>query len=452
MIEVKSTGLVYRNPKPYLKSIHAWHPTIVPLGGGEMLAGFDLAEAISAANYRSWVARSNDGGRTWSEPRRLVPGHTEVTDFIRLSRLSDGTVLGVGQRKEPDLETQSWNPETYGCRPGEWFTIRSADNGETWSGPEVFEPAITGQPWEHCHAALEAADGRLLLPAGLVRTWEGEAPQRPEDGRPGLPRPGGRPGPATSSCSAIRRGVTFFHEVSLIELPDRGLLAVAWPFDPEVGRTVTKVPFALAPDGREFSVRGSTEIPGETTKLVGLGGNRVMSFMRRTDRPGLWACVSRGSKGTGGSTKPRPRSGRGRIPACWGTDRAAEELAGLQFGFPNPHLLEDEDVFVAFWCLEDCIHNIRWVRLGVETIGRSTGTLPGPSTPFTSAISPARMAPARAGIPGISRRRLTEAPSIRTFPAVLAGLRIPRAAASCPCKGASSPLRKLSPRKRQICS
>ena len=171
MIEVKSTGLVYRNPKPYLKSIHAWHPTIVPLGGGGMLAGFDLAEAISAANYRSWVALSNDGGRTWSEPRRLVPGHTEVTDFIRLSRLSDGTVLGVGQRKQPDLETQSWNPETYGCRPGEWFTIRSGDHGETWSGPEVFEPAITGQPWEHCHAALETADGRLLLPAGLVRTW-----------------------------------------------------------------------------------------------------------------------------------------------------------------------------------------------------------------------------------------------------------------------------------------
>ena len=364
MIEVKSTGLVYRNPKPYLKSIHAWHPTIVPLGGGEMLAGFDLAEAISAANYRSWAARSNDGGRTWSEPRRLVPGHTEVTDFIRLSRLSDGTVLGVGQRKEPDLETQSWNPETYGCRPGEWFTIRSADNGETWSGPEVFESAITGQPWEHCHAALETAEGRLLLPAGLVRTWEGEAPN-------GLKTVAlvshdrGATWPGHVELFSDPEGETFHHEVSLIELPDGGLLAVAWPFNPEVGRTVTKVPFALAPDGREFSVRGSTEIPGETTKLVSLGGNRVMSFMRRTDNPGLWACVSR-IEGDRWINEAEAPVWQGADSRMLGDSRAAEELAGLQFGFPNPHLLEDGDVFVAFWCLEDCIHNIRWVRLGVD--------------------------------------------------------------------------------------
>ena len=52
MIEVVATGLVYRNPKPFIKSIQAWHPTLVPLGDGEILAGFDLAEAISATNYR----------------------------------------------------------------------------------------------------------------------------------------------------------------------------------------------------------------------------------------------------------------------------------------------------------------------------------------------------------------------------------------------------------------
>jgi hypothetical protein len=34
MIEVVETGLVYRNPKPYLRAIHAWHPTLVLLDGG----------------------------------------------------------------------------------------------------------------------------------------------------------------------------------------------------------------------------------------------------------------------------------------------------------------------------------------------------------------------------------------------------------------------------------
>ena len=41
----------------------------------------------------------------------------------------------------------------------------------------------------------------------------------------------------------------------------------------------------------------------------------------------------------------------------------AEELAQLKFGFPQMVLEPDGAVFLVFWCEEDCIKNIRWLRI-----------------------------------------------------------------------------------------
>ena len=44
MIELADTGLIYRNPKPFLKSIHAWHPTLALLDNGDIAVAYDLAD------------------------------------------------------------------------------------------------------------------------------------------------------------------------------------------------------------------------------------------------------------------------------------------------------------------------------------------------------------------------------------------------------------------------
>ena len=81
---------MYRNPKPYLRSVHAWHPSLVRLDNGELLASFDLGEAVEALNYRTWLSRSTDEGRTWSEPKRLLEDDPNekrvVTHTIRTGR------------------------------------------------------------------------------------------------------------------------------------------------------------------------------------------------------------------------------------------------------------------------------------------------------------------------------------------------------------------------------
>ena len=68
MIAVRDTGLVYRNPRPELRSRHTWHPTIVRFDDGEMLVTFDIAEADVALDYRTYATHSTDGGATLVDP------------------------------------------------------------------------------------------------------------------------------------------------------------------------------------------------------------------------------------------------------------------------------------------------------------------------------------------------------------------------------------------------
>ena len=50
----------------------------------------------------------------------------------------------------------------------------------------------------------------------------------------------------------------------------------------------------------------------------------------------------------------------------FGEATATEELRLLKLGCPNLALLPNGDVLVAFWCHEDEVYNIRWIRLAVN--------------------------------------------------------------------------------------
>src|SRR4051794_3482221 len=100
MISLLAKGLVYRNPKPHLRAIHAWHPSIVRLDDGDLVAAFDLGQGVESLDYRTYLARSTDGGQSWGEPVRLLDEKTArpSTHSIRISRTADGALLGFGGR------------------------------------------------------------------------------------------------------------------------------------------------------------------------------------------------------------------------------------------------------------------------------------------------------------------------------------------------------------------
>jgi sialidase-1 len=107
-------------------------PHICPLRDGTLLvnwftyyAGSPTARPGDGVRYKEiWLARSTDGGRTWSEPE-LIPctanAHYGVSAPVR--PMPDGTLLMPIYREMPD-PLRVWS-----------LVIRSTDGGRTWSDP-----------------------------------------------------------------------------------------------------------------------------------------------------------------------------------------------------------------------------------------------------------------------------------------------------------------------------
>jgi hypothetical protein len=56
-MEILATDLIYRNPKPYLRSIQAYYPSIISLGNGELLCGMVLSDCYLYPGAQPFPAR-----------------------------------------------------------------------------------------------------------------------------------------------------------------------------------------------------------------------------------------------------------------------------------------------------------------------------------------------------------------------------------------------------------
>jgi BNR repeat protein len=359
------SGLVYRNSKPHLRSIHAWHPSLARRNDGTILAAFDLGEAVESLNYGTWLARSQDGGPTWDAPRPLFRDNVafSATHSVRISRMTDGTFVAFGGRfHRLDLEEGLTNRANLGYVPMDLIILRSHDGGEHWEGPETIQPPLAGPSFEVCHRVIELADGRWLAPTSTWKGWNGEAPN----------------GMKAIALVSHDRGHTWPEWITVIDQYDRGiisweqgltqladgrLLAVVWSFDEKTGQSLPNR-FAISNDGRTFGAPRENGLKGETAKLLTLADGRVLCLYRRLDQPGLWANLVR-IEGDDWLNLAELPLWQGPATGMFGQGTASDNLAALKFGFPSMLQLPDGDVLAVFWCLEDCLHCIRWVKIEI---------------------------------------------------------------------------------------
>lgn len=93
-ISIESTGLVYRNPAPHLRSVVAYHPSLSIIGQQELIATFDIGEAIESLDYHTVLSRSLDGGATWNLEGPLIQAPPPRTSHTaRTSRMSDRSLV-----------------------------------------------------------------------------------------------------------------------------------------------------------------------------------------------------------------------------------------------------------------------------------------------------------------------------------------------------------------------
>jgi len=367
-IKLCDTGLVYRNPMPHLRSIHAYFGSVAIVSGKEMVAAFDLGSAFEAADVHTHVARSTDGGKSWTQPEPMWPLDAECrkSSTCRISAMGDGELVGFGALFDRSKADEGLgNSATQGFVPTEMMITRSSDGGRTWQGPTIFEPPIVGPAFEVCATIRAINSDKWVVPSSTWPDWDGNAPS----GRKAIMFVSHDRGVTWPESVDIMdrwsEGIVHW-EVKLVKLADGRLLSVAWAHDLASGRDLP-VQYALSGDeGASFSPPRSTELIGQTCTPFALSDGRIVCAYRRTDKPGLWAQLAHldGDKWVNDSET-----------RLWGApthlgdgkaENAVEQMSKLRFGFPCGVVLDGLEVFFVCWCYEDCVSNIRWFRIKMK--------------------------------------------------------------------------------------
>jgi len=362
-IELVGSEVVYRNPKPYLRSLQARHPSLVVFDDGELLLGFDLGQSDESLDYATHRARSQDGGLTWQlEGPLLAPTvQPPTTNSLRLSR-ANGEIVAFGNIHHRERQDEGLvNRATLGFVPTDLVLMRSRDRGRTWSSAERILPPLESPAWETCHHVLELRSGRWLAPTSTWRGWEGDHPAG-EQTVALISDDHGRSWPRYRRIFDGRASGLIHWEVSVVQVRDGSVVAVAWVHDP---RTQADHPnqFAVSSDdGETFGEPDSTGLHGQTCKLLQLQDGRLLAFYRRLDQPGLWANLATLDNG-GWRNLAEIVVWQGEGAAVMPSENSAAGLAALRFGYPSPRQLADGQVVVVFWCVEACQSVIRLARL-----------------------------------------------------------------------------------------
>jgi len=367
-IENLATGLIYRNPKPHVRSLHAYFPSVVLMANGEMLASIVIGEAFEAANCRTHVCRSANGGATWTLEGPLYPGTPErlTSDGARITALPDGEVVAFLVRYDrsghPDEGLASH--ATLGFVPTELLLSRTLDFGRTWSKPGVMQTPLVGPSFELCCPIIPLKDGRWILPTQTWHAWDGYCPN-------GIKMVAfvshdrGRTWPGYMDVMQEPAGKVFFWESKIAALPDGRLLAVAWAYD-DVAKKDRPNQYALSADGgKTWSAPMSTGLDGQTLTPHVLDDGKILSVYRRMDQPGLWANISQLKADRWVNETELPLWGHQAQGLTSAAANMARNFNVLRFGAPSITRLLDGTIFVAFWCYEDCVSNIRWFKLRV---------------------------------------------------------------------------------------
>jgi len=362
------TGIIYRNPRAHLKSVHAYFPTIVPLGGDELLAVYVLGEAFEAANVRVHVSRSTDGGRNWTAegPLAVEPAGEGYSEGAKACRIGDQVVVLLQRHQRADYPDQGLtNPDTMGFVPTQFLLTTSDDGGRTFADPWPVEPPLEGPEWELCTPVTPLSDGRWLLISSTWMDWSGALPNGHRMVAM-VSTDQGRSWPDYLTVMHDPDQPVIFWESKIVEMPDGRLVAVAWVYD-QGSESDRPNQFATSDDGgASWSSPASTGMTGQTMTPLVVGPDRLIVLYRRMDRPGLWALDVRLTGDGWNNVAEQPMWGFDAQALTTRQESMVQNFRELKFGAPSLVELDDGSIYVAFWCYENAVSVIRWFRFRVS--------------------------------------------------------------------------------------
>ncbi len=365
-IEITAEGIVYRNPRPHVRSRHAYFPWVICTGEGRLTASFVLAEAFESVDSNTYISHSSDEGATWSEPQPIVPSSEMIlsSNCARITGLGNGRIVAMMVRSDRSAHPEEGlaNPENMGFAPTDLLLIRSMDNGYTWEKPEKVNASLVGPSFEACSPIVVLHDSRWIWPTSTWRGWDGHCP----NGMKMVALVSNDEGKIWSGHMDVMDATAeqvIYWEGKIIELNDGRMLATAWAFDEKTARDLPNHYTISNDKGKTWTAPQSMNIIGQTMATVQLDDGRIAVVYRRMDLPGLWLnilniddALSAGDSiciwsGTQVSNSKR--------------ENMVSEFNELKFGAPCITKLPGGSLFISFWCYEHMVSNIRWAKVKI---------------------------------------------------------------------------------------
>jgi hypothetical protein len=333
-------------------------PQAVQLPSGDILCSFSVGGGQFVHGGTDW-ARSRDGGQTWATEGQLLPPSSDPpsANFLKLSLSPDGkTIYAYG--------TRYWGPidDKFGQRLGEAIYCVSANEGRSWSAPQVIP--MPDCPLEVSHSILPLASGRLLAPTGLLVSKD----RLGEEVIAAVSDDGGESWPNRRTLLKDPLGKHGFWEQKLAEVAPGKVMVVAWTVSLGDYRDEPNS-FAISnDDGWTWGPVRSTGMRGQTMTPLPLGGDRLLVlYNRRYGEQGIvaalvtftdesWTVFSEQLFYDAKAHRFGPAAGASGV----------DELADFQFGFPTGIRLADGSFLATHWCVEGGVCGIRFTKFRID--------------------------------------------------------------------------------------
>lgn len=371
MLKNIKTGIIYKNASPHLKSNQAYFPSVTVASNGDIIATAVLGEAFESVDLQTCLFRSKDNGETWVDEGPIYQKERErmTSDVARLAKLPDGdliiNMLRCDRSNHPDKGLS--NPDTFGFVQTEFVTFRSSDFGYSWKGPNIIDSPIGDTPIEMCCPIIPIKNGSCLIPTSTWKKWDGSSSMGPNM-IAFVSHDNAKSWPEYVNVMADSNQEINYWESKIVELSENQLVAVAWAYN-EVTKEDLPNQYALSSNGgKSWSAPKSTNILGQTLTPFLLNDGRILNVYRRVDKPGLWVTISRIENDQWINESTEPLWDQRVSGLTEYGENMVENFNVLKFGAPSIIRLPDAKIFIAFWCVENCISVIRWFKIKEENL------------------------------------------------------------------------------------
>lgn len=338
-------------------------PRLALCPSGEIVCSFVAQTALGINDFKPMMARSSDGGASWTDPRPMWPelfGRYSV--FGSVSSTPAGQLLFFGSRTIIDVPGEPfWSDETKGLKPNELIWTSSDDHGLSWAPFSVIPQPVAGSA-EAPGAMCMTRDGRLVCCYAPYRTFDPNLCVETNLVVSLSSDDGGR------SWHAGRM-LNFPFETSngaeawVVELSDGRLLGTGWHIVPDGDAPNA---FAISCDGgKSWGPTGSTGTLGQSTALAGWKNGEALFIynQRRFGDIGVWLARVRPHK-TDFGILSNERIWAALMPALDPTKTSHASWTNFAFGEPALVTLSDDSILATFWTSsKDGPSEIAWVKL-----------------------------------------------------------------------------------------